>query len=228
MSEVEEVSKAVQEVAKFGTNALEKSDKVGSFLAKVFSGPTHETAGFVHDWFAYLRWRSALAIMDKVNEIHESRGVRDTRPVPPKFAIPFFREATLEEDPGIQDMWSTLLANRMDPKFNGEIRYGFMEIINNLTGIDVAILENLYSAINDPSRDEISNGVRDQVIERETVVRQLDITNSQYEISINNLMRLNCVGPSILRSNNSVTLSTGTRNITLTAFGICFIEACMR
>jgi hypothetical protein len=142
MSDAEEIAKAVQSVARFGDKALETSQKVGGFFARVFKEPIAEVSGMVTDKLRFVRWQRLVAMSDEVNKILEDRGVRETKSVPPKLALPIFEESSLEHDPSLQYLWNHLLANAMDPKFNGELRYGFVDMIKNITGIEAKILNS--------------------------------------------------------------------------------------
>lgn len=134
--ETQEIAKAVQSVAKLGEKSLETAEKLGGFFTRVFHGPIEEVSGIVTDKLRFVRWRRLVQMSDEVNAILEQRGIKDSRAVPPKLALPILEEGSLEEDKTLQHLWNKLLANAMDPKFNGELRYGFVDIIKNITGIE--------------------------------------------------------------------------------------------
>jgi hypothetical protein len=80
---------------------------------------------------------------DEVNQILLERGITETKAVSPEIALPIFENASLEGDENIQTLWNHLLANAMNPQFNDEVRYGFIEMIKNITGIDEITLTPL-------------------------------------------------------------------------------------
>ena len=49
MSEIEEVARATAEASKFGTKALETTEKLASFVAKVFKEPIRDAVGIIGD-----------------------------------------------------------------------------------------------------------------------------------------------------------------------------------
>lgn len=118
MNEIEEPSKAVAEVAKFGTTTVEASVKLGGFFAKVLGEPFQDAVGLLGDRLKLYRYQNQVVIMDKVNKTLDERGVSKTKPIPPKFAIPIMEYASLEEDESLQDMWCNLIANSLDPARN--------------------------------------------------------------------------------------------------------------
>ncbi|MEE9604133.1 MAG: Abi-alpha family protein, partial [Candidatus Scalindua sp.] len=123
------------------------SQKVGEFFARVFKEPIAEISTMVTDKLRFVRWRRLVQMTDEVNKILESRGVKETRAIPPKLALPIFEEGSLEEDSSLQHLWNHLLANAMNPDFNDEIRQGFIDIIKNITGIEALILEHFYEIL---------------------------------------------------------------------------------
>ena len=71
MSDIEEISKAIQEVAKFGDNGLETAQRAGSFFAKVFKSPLDEISNIIHDKLRFIRWKRLVEISGEVNKILE-------------------------------------------------------------------------------------------------------------------------------------------------------------
>lgn len=152
MNEAEEIAKAIQESAKLGKKGLEIADKAGSSFAKVFKEPINEISGIITDKLRFIRWRRTVQMADEVNKILDEKKVKDTRAVPPKIALPILEESSLEDDPNLQYLWNHLLANAMNPHFNNEIRYGFTEMIKNITGIEVLILSEFYKILEKENR----------------------------------------------------------------------------
>jgi Abortive infection alpha len=233
VSEAEEIAKAVQSVAKFGDNALETSQKVGGFFARVFKEPIQEVSGMVTDKLRFVRWQRLVAMSDEVNKILEDRGVKDTRSVPPKLALPILEESSLEQDPNLQQLWNRLLANAMDPKFNGELRYGFVDMIKNITGVEAMILNNFYEILKREGHTTDLSKITDYHLKKEQIMQMVGIDASTYQVSIFNLMRMQCIGPAILTGGISmgeepVTIYKGSNAVVLTPLGVKFVEACIK
>jgi hypothetical protein len=200
MSETEEITKTVQKTASFGEKSLEFSQKVGGFFAKVFKEPIEEVTGMVTDKLRFVRWRRLVQMSDDVNNILEDKGINDPRAVPPKLALPIFEEASLEEDPSLQQLWNHLLANSMNPDFNGELSYGFVDMIKNITAIEVSILDNFYETIKSEERLNNLAELSHYSLKKEQIQRIVNISVDQYQVSIHNLMRMQCIGPAVLKS----------------------------
>lgn len=243
MTDVGEIAKAIQEAAKLGEKGLEIADKAGSFFAKILKEPAEEISGMINDKLRFIRWKRLVQIADEVNKILESKNITDTRSVPPKIALPILEEATLEEDPNLQNLWNHLLANAMDPKFNDEIRYGFIEMIKGITGLEAKLLYEFYQILKSKNILEPIENVTEFSLTKEEIIQLINFTPGNYVLSINNLMRMQLISPALIKTNllsraiiktglpstmNPITFSKGTEIVTLTPLGIKFVEACMK
>ena len=236
MSDAEEVAKAVRAVATLGEKSLEISAKVAGFLAQVLQGPTEEVTGMITDKLRFVRWRRLLTIADEVNRILSERGVSTTCAVPPKLALPILEDASLEDDPVLQSLWSNLLANAMDPTFNGDIRYGFIDMIKIMTVREIAILNYTYRWLETNTRFHDLASVLRHNWTKEELTQHMAITEDDYLLSIYNLMRMQCVAPAPVSTGMSLRTHTemervavykGPDVIMLTPLGVRFVQACV-
>lgn len=243
MGENEEYAKAVQDLSKLGIKGIEAIEKLGSFFSKVFKAPIEEISGMLHDRLRFFRWKCLVKIVDESNEILDKKGITETRAVPPKIALPIFEEASLEDDPTLQALWSHLLANAMNPEFNDEIRYGFIGMIKNITAIEVNVLNLLYQRL--PNKFLIDGPeIETHALTKYDIMVLLDIKSDVCSIAINNLMRMQLIEYKLIRhkpvvSDNDRTSYTATMhvdlyadlfnitdNLVLTPLGVKFVEAC--
>ncbi len=233
MSDIEEIAKVIQETAKLGEKGLEAAEKAGGFVVKVFKDPIAEVSGLITDKLRFVRWRRIVAMSDEVNQILEEKGVSKTKAVPPKLALPIFEDSSLEEDLNMQNLWNHLLANAMDPGFNDEIRYGFIEMIRNITSNEALLLNHFYQTLERENKLSPLDKVYKYHIKKDRLIRLLRITSDQYALAANNLMRMQLIGPAILTGGVSVgselmTIYKGIEAITLTPLGVKFVEACIK
>ena len=233
MSETEEIAKAIQESAKLGEKGLDIADKAGSFFAKVFKEPINEITGIITDKLRFIRWRRIVQMADDVNKILEEKKIEDTRAVPPKIALPIFEESSLEDDPTLQYLWNHLLANAMDPDFNDEIRYGFTEMIKNITGIEALILREFYNILEKENRLTPLSEIYNYSLKKEQLIDGLKMLPDQYALSANNLMRMQLLSPAVLKGGaklgtEPLTIFKGIDAVTLTPLAVKFVEACMK
>ena len=130
-------------------------------------------------------------------------------------------------------LWNKLLVNALDPNFTNEIRYGFIEMLKNITGQEAILLRKLYESLD--SKNLLTN--LDQLskhhIDKEQIIKILSINSEQYVLSAHNLMRLQLIAPAVVSGgvsvgSNSLSSYKGTDVIYLTALGARFVEACIK
>lgn len=158
----------------------------------------------------------------------------ETRSVPSKLALPIFEEGSLEEDVNLQHLWSHLLANAMDPKFNGELRYGFIEMIKGITGIEAKLLNQFYEILRKEGKLIPLSDVFQYSLTKEQIMKALNISTDAYAISVNNLMRMQLLSPAVFKSSRvaigpePITIYKGIDVVVLTPLGVKFVEACIK
>lgn len=231
MSEFEEGAKATAELAKLGTQSVGTAEKMGEFLSRVLGTAPEDAVGLIGDKLAFFRWERQVRMIDNVNEQLYIRGITRVDPVLPKFATPIMENASLEEDDCLQDLWIELLTNALDPNFNEEIRYTFIEIIKSLNPLDVKILSAFYNGL---VADNVGiSQIATYRLTKEVLATHLGIPVEECLISIHNLFRVQCLTPGIKKQNASIggeqiRFSMGTDVVSMTPLGWRFVEACLK
>lgn len=239
MTDAGEIAKAIQESAKLGVKGLDIADKAGSFLTRIFQEPINEITGMITDKLRFIRWKRMVQMADEVYKILEEKNITATRTVQPKIALPIIEEASLEEDPNLQFLWNHLLANAMDPMFNDEIRYGFIEMIKGITGLEAKLLNEFYEILKSKNQLYPIENIYENSLTKEEIIEFLKITPFNYALAVNNLMRMQLISPALYKTHASfrtykpykmepVIIFKGTDALTLTPLSIKFIEACMK
>lgn len=233
MTDAEEIAKAIQASAKFGERGLETAEKAGGFFARVFKAPIDEVSGMITDKLRFVRWKRLIKMSEEVDEILKAKGIKETRAVPPKLALPIMEDASIEDDPRIQHLWNHLLANAMNPEFNDDIRYGFIEMIKNITAVEASLLNTFYGVLKSNGHLSPISDIHNFSLKREQIAQVLGLDANQYAISANNLMRLQLIAPAVLigsarLGNEPMTFYKGIDVITMTPLGVKFVEACIQ
>jgi hypothetical protein len=181
---MEEESKAIQEVAKTISKAIDLSEKFGKFLSSIFGEGFENIGGTFSDWTNYFRYKNMLKLQDKVLSIHRQRHIEGkTIPIPPRYALPLLDSATLEDDDNIQDKWAGLIANSTDPNKNFQFQKIFIQILTSIEPLDAAILDLLHSSEKNENQKRNS----------EDIAKTLDQDKHYVIISVSNLFRLGCI-----------------------------------
>lgn len=232
MSDTEEIAKAVAETSKFGTKSLETTEKILGFLAKVFDESIEHAVGIVSDRLKFLRWQRQVRMVDKIEQELRQHKVVKTRPVAPKFALPILENASLEEDDDLQDLWVRLMANAMDPNFEGGLRMAFIDIIKSLTPSDVMMLDFFYTVLHSSESTDLSV-ITSYSITKENICAGLGIEERVYFESVYNLFRVQCLTPAILKGgvrlgSEPLTIFKGADAVSMTPLGHALVEACIK
>lgn len=232
-TDIAKIAEAAAEGSKFGTQVVKTTEKILSGIAKILGEPAEDAAGIIGDRLKFFRWERQLRYIVRSNEILTERGVRETRAVPPKFALPIITHASVEEDDKLQDLWAMLTANAMDPDFKLELRYAYLEIIKSLNPLDVKILNLFYSTLlGDPNINW--NNITEYHLRKEQLQEALSISDSDYQVSMFNLFRVQCMAPAVLKATNIIlgnnenpSIYKGIDAVTMTPLGVGFVKACI-
>ena len=162
-----------------------------------------------------------------------------------KIGVPWVEEASLEEDPILQDLWANLMANVQNPNFSeSKLRAAFITIIKDLSTLDVKVLKHIQ---NNSSPRWIFGRVeyrRSFPIKRSDLfASSLGEKSEEIEISLRNLMRLELIDNKHTASFNAVdnTSPISDKQIQLhtqdaviegsyylTELGLAFLNACVK
>ena len=140
-------------------------------------------------------------------QILDQRGIRGPlRPIPYKLALPIIENASLEDNDELQDLWAKIYWLSSRSKFEGLIRRRRSSILSGqLEVVDVHILNAVYESYERWS-EERSRGepfgrillrfsaLPFQLEKRILLPKQLSISLAVYENSIDNLVRVRCLG----------------------------------
>lgn len=221
---MDEEAKAIQEVAKTTGKAIDATREAGGFIAKFISGPIEQGMGIFEDRLKYMRWERQIRLMQRADEfLHRSGLNAPTRPVPLKLVIPILQGASLEEDDDLQDRWAALLVNAANANFQSEVRRSYASILEQLTPLDVRILDVLYSIPFEKSQHAgiATSGLPETARICEEDEREYPLPSEKAVISLSNLARLGCLRPSMTLGGSEV---YGRVNPTIA--GKAFVEAC--
>jgi hypothetical protein len=178
-----EEAKALQEVAKFGTKALESGDKLGGFLSKVFGTVPSDVVGVIGgDWLHHIRIRNVAKLAQRNEEILRDRGIwGQTEPMIPSVALPLLHAAQDETREELREMWARMIANGMDPK-NASVRQSIIATVKGFDPLDAVILQMTFH------RSLNTTGAYFKDSQEE-----LGVSSDEFELSFLNLKKLGCI-----------------------------------
>jgi hypothetical protein len=74
----------------------------------------------------------------------KKKGVKFTRVVPPKIALPLLEHATMEHEADLHELWENLLTSALDPS-DEEITRMYVSVLGELSAKDAHELKRLYA-----------------------------------------------------------------------------------
>ncbi len=137
---VTEGAKAVQEVAKTTSKALDAAQAGGAYLARMLGTALEDAVGLLGgDLLRQYRIRNWYRISQKTFDKLGQRGVEQVEPLSAKVIVPLLEAASNESDETLQEMWAELLANAMDPNKDTSLQHIFIEALMQMEPIDALV-----------------------------------------------------------------------------------------
>lgn len=223
---IAESAKAVQEVAKATSKAINAGEKVGSFLSRYMAGSLEQAMGIFEDKLKYMRWERQLHFMQRAEQLLKSIGLNHpTKPIPLKLAVPLFEAASLEDDDFLQELWARLLVNAANAASGIDLQRAYISILEQLTPLEAVVLERIYALPYEKTQYHgvVVGGLPHEVRVRNELERDgvLSEPPDEVKLALANLARLGCI--SITKSwVGGEIFST----VIPTLLGKSFVEAC--
>jgi hypothetical protein len=120
-------------------------DALKACARKILPQSLREIGGMMADKLHAVRARWALDRVEGVAQKCSEVGIGNPKEVGLSMAVPWLENASIEEDPDLQEMWESLLANAADPR-NGrrETHRSFIHILKEIEAPERKVLEGLH------------------------------------------------------------------------------------
>lgn len=200
-------------------------EKAFDFLEKITNKPLSELGGLLADQVKYLRFKNQINILIKARKFLKEKDIKPEKvSFKPLFSL--LEYSSWEEDQSMQIKWASLLANYANPEFSNDINLCYVGILNQLTPIEVEILDILYDAYYDkPSKIKTP-----PVFGKDKIFNFVNAKKEKQLIIIDNLFRLNLLQSTA--SHNGMTIGKfpiALRTydaIEFTPLGLDFVKHC--
>lgn len=199
-------------------------------IAKDVLGCTAETIGLffpkVPEKIAAKRIENLISVFKIAKKKFDEAGLKpeERKAISLKLGLPIIEKASLEEDSSLQELWANLLANALNPDRSEKVRNIFVDIIQNLSALDVLIL-NAFHMSDHPLVPHPKN-----IIQVYTQEGYKPYPSKTVETSLHVLMGLNLATD--MAPTNQLQLGSfnavQTTEVHLTPLGILFIDACVK
>lgn len=176
-----------------------------------------------------------------VCQILEQRGYKnleELRVPSPKFALNYIQGASVEDEPELRKLWAKLLANALDPNFKTvQLRTAYIDVIKGLDTQDAVVLDFMHRQLCSHCTWGNTKEAVKTAFSKQEICSGANISDSDYEISIRNLLRCACLTTEIPHSDDDsggivvdgeyTPVSAGTRFVLFTHFGVGFVNSCI-
>jgi hypothetical protein len=171
--------------------AIEEAFKVAKdFIGKLVNPALEEGGGLIKDNIAYWRFRNQINLSIKAKKFLEDKGISPKK-VLPKTLISILENGSLEEDDYMQNKWASLLANASNPNYKEEIKPSYAEILKELSSTEVKLLDEMFEEFN----KKLAESEYEIKFNKDNVCKKLNISENEYNILADNLIRLNLCQP---------------------------------
>jgi hypothetical protein len=114
-------------------------------FAKRILGPLAEIGDLFSEQVRFLRYRSAVKILNRAAEIAKDNGIKP-KELPAKFLVPFIEDCSLEEEESpLIEQWAALLAsasNGFDP-----LHVAIKDVLKNISAKEAELVQTLGATI---------------------------------------------------------------------------------
>lgn len=114
-----------------------------AFLNRLLGPAVDETGQLLADKVRYRRFRNQVKIVADAQRLLSDAGLEPT-PVPLRTLVPLVERASLEEDPGLQQMWSTLLAKAAASDGREGLHRLCVDVLSSISPHEAVMLQHAY------------------------------------------------------------------------------------
>lgn len=188
-----EFAKAGQEIAKTAGKVIDAGSDLARFCAKALGTVPEDLVGVAGgDYLREVRIRNLDSLMRKTEKKLQDRGVEEPRPLNTKLALPLLDAASEESDETLQDMWSSLMANAMDPDRDVSLQRIFIDTLKQFDPVDALVFKAIATAYHEPSDQQMSDDRRGR--NAVNAATALPLRPTQFDLSREKLVKLGCLG----------------------------------
>ncbi len=182
----------------FGKAGKEAVKAVSNGLGRVFGAASDELSTLLTEQMRFWRFKNGARIIANAEQIVRERGIEieTLKKIPYGEQFLLLERATLEEKEEVQDLWSALIANSVDPQSNTQINKRILDILSSLTPPEAGLLKVLAFTLD----DRVNNSMEpEELLSFQAEI--VDIATKHWrhfpdeekESAAQNLIRLRCI-----------------------------------
>lgn len=172
-----------------------------AFLDRLLGPTVDETSQLLADKVRYRRFKNQVKIIAGARTVLADAGL-EPRSVPLRTLIPLVEKASLEEDPGLQEMWSNLLANAATSDAREGLHRLCVDVLSSISPREALMLQHAYGEYK-RKRPELLAKLKTQRPAREEIhaesiffrpselLSRAAVLETEGDVLLDNLLRLN-------------------------------------
>jgi hypothetical protein len=133
--------KSLIDVAAVSEVALQRTEK---FLEKLLGSAVLEAGELVTDKIRFWRFKNQVKILQRAEDLLKEAG-RESSRISLKTLVPLIEQASLEEDPTIQEMWAKLLAKASQSGAKSGLHTLCVEVLAGISPKEAEILSYVFA-----------------------------------------------------------------------------------
>jgi Abortive infection alpha len=214
--------------------AKELIKKAAEGIATIFGPASKEIGEWLRDVFRskHTLWevKNVLATFDNVQAIFKQRAIEGKSiPIPLRQAMPMLEAIAQEDEPSIQEMWATLIANARDPAKRIDIKRAYTRILSDIDPLEAQVLKAMV-----PWLEQADRAKWGEEITTDSLAKSLEVRVDQLEIALHHLTALGCFTSVLSRTlwaddgtpPNPLPTLKGRYDFTPTELAVSLLEAC--
>lgn len=211
-------------------------DGAQSFLNRLLGPAIDETGQLLADKVRYRRLKNQVKIVEDARKLVEEAGLTP-KSVSLQTLVPLVEKASLEEDPTVQKMWSTLLANAASATTRDGLHRLCVEVLANISPIEALILRHVFEEFQ-RKRPELLNKLHEWNLARteifagwlsfrpDELLREAGVpADTAGDFLIDNLLRLNILKWEVPEVEDGQTVHPSF--VELTELGLAVLKECI-
>lgn len=202
-----------------------------NYADAIVMAPLKELSGILSDTVGGWRLRNQVRILLGAKKLLEENHIAPEKILPDVF-VPLLEEGSKVADERLNEMFSSLLAEHLDPASQSKVHPSFAHVLSQLSPVDAKALLHYWNRSNSAEYREI--GLRGGVLSPEWLADAMNIGKALAVLVCLNLARLGLIehdgadvpkGHPIPKLFNDI---ASTRLYRITDYGIQFAEVCNR
>jgi len=179
-------------------DVLEKADR---FLTALLGPSVSETGELIADKVRRRRFRNQVHILIEARELLAEAGIK-FKPMGLKTLVPLIEASSLEENPGIQQMWANLIANAVKCSSRAGLHAICITVLRSISPFEAKVLQKVMQDYH-AKRPELIASLREWNKDRtdiyadslfwrpEKLFRRVQVPKEDINLLLDNLLRLN-------------------------------------